>query len=1247
MAKNTPKKRKSPRFSKQFIKRLSSWLVLSTALTIAVRSASTLYWDSDGTATGNNVSGTNLGGSGIWNTTNSNWWDGTAGTDTQWVNGDSAVFTGTPGTVNLQGTGPTAINAASLTFNAAGYTLQSTTGATLTLNSTGYNANSNQPLGLVVNTGVNSGGGTAFTIISPNIQLGASQNWSFGRFAFATVSGVISEGGNQLSLSKDGTGTVILQNANNTFTGATTVRGGVLVVGGANALGTGTSTVSVAGDGTIGGGTLLLANGDTGGFTLTRNLSLSGVGVSVAQTSQGNPQSFIFSQGALASIGNNTLSGNITTSSTVTTRIVSDYGNLTLAGGVITLGTGNTEQFGSSSGNATQANNIFITSQVSGGTTGNVLQKFGNGTLWLENDTNNFANIVQIDTGFVRADAGSALGSNTSSANSIQLNGGTLEIRTDNLAGQTFANKPINWSSNGTIFVSRAVNGSGINQNITTGVWEDTVSNITLTFTGRDGYGITLSNGGTTAIATGNPVNFTSTANGLVILNANLSASDTTARTYTITTTGDMIITGNTLDTVANDHIWSKAGAGTLAIQGTNSTEVGVFNITNGAVNVNSMNAFNAALSGGVQIGSGSFGHLNYLGSAASGAGETVNKAIIDSVTTAGFYAAVYGDQQQNALNTSASALVIAKDIAATGAVSKNFYLGGYNNTTNPLAVVNTIQGVIEDNSTTAITSLVKGGSGTWLYARRLTANYVTTAPAGITVSSGGAANTNSFVVSNPAPLVVGESVTGTNVPAGSVITAINGTTVFINTNIATALTAATALTFGTVGVQGAAGENFIGSVTVSGGTLQVQPTAATGSGSAPLTASNNIIFNADPLTGNGYAGGTFQLLSTPNGVTGALTTSVGQLIPTAGQGNIMTTAVPGGGTPTLSFASFGARSFGAVVDFAPGAGTAIQFVTAPASSSGILSGSTYITNSSGSVDWVAAPTANTPITNFSTYTTLPASGASSGINYQVGGASAPGTVTTTAAQTINSLKISNASTLTLGGALTINTGGLLFDDSVAAATLANNGVAANAVGAPTVSVNATTTANSATVTLTSGNTSTFYVGMPFSGNANIPAGDTVASITGATTFTLATGTGVTAGTGISTVVADETVIIVAGTTPANALTISAPIGTVGTGPGSLTKAGNGTLILSAANTFTGDVTVDAGTLKLSGTTATLGAITIAGNVTTIRQGATLDLNAAGAGQTTTIGMLAGAGTVTNSSNSAATLNIGLLGTTT
>ncbi|MEI9894786.1 MAG: autotransporter-associated beta strand repeat-containing protein [Chthoniobacter sp.] len=131
---------------------------------------------------------------------------------------------------------------------------------------------------------------------------------------------------------------------------------------------------------------------------------------------------------------------------------------------------------------------------------------------------------------------------------------------------------------------------------------------------------------------------------------------------------------------------------------------------------------------------------------------------------------------------------------------------------------------------------------------------------------------------------------------------------------------------------------------------------------------------------------------------------------------------------------------------------------------------------------------------------------------------------------------------------------------------------------------------------------------------------------------------------------AQELVITTAGNTPGNALTINSLLGNT---TGAFTKAGDGTLILTGANTFTGSTFINGGTIQLSGTTATLGTISTAANVTTIRQNATLDINAAGATATlyaggpsypvVTIGALAGAGTVTNSgggTGAQATLNI-------
>ncbi len=74
-----------------------------------------LYWDPS------HSGGTSLGGTGNWDTTSANWWNGTS--DVTWnnSNGDTAVFSGTAGTATLS----SGIQAGEVDFTTTGYTLTS------------------------------------------------------------------------------------------------------------------------------------------------------------------------------------------------------------------------------------------------------------------------------------------------------------------------------------------------------------------------------------------------------------------------------------------------------------------------------------------------------------------------------------------------------------------------------------------------------------------------------------------------------------------------------------------------------------------------------------------------------------------------------------------------------------------------------------------------------------------------------------------------------------------------------------------------------------------------------------------------------------------------------------------------------------------------------------------------------------------------------------------------------------------
>lgn len=177
-------------------------LALVAGLSASPADAATYYWDPDADPTANTVDGTGLGGSGIWNSTNLNWWDGLSA-DVAWPGSaaDLAVFAGASGTVTLSGT----IQAGSLQFASDRYAL---TGGTIVL-------------------------GGAATI---DVAAGSRAN-------------VLSDIGGTAGLVKTGAGTLNL-GLLNSYAGNTTVNAGVLEVYKDESLGTG------GGDIILDGGTL-------------------------------------------------------------------------------------------------------------------------------------------------------------------------------------------------------------------------------------------------------------------------------------------------------------------------------------------------------------------------------------------------------------------------------------------------------------------------------------------------------------------------------------------------------------------------------------------------------------------------------------------------------------------------------------------------------------------------------------------------------------------------------------------------------------------------------------------------------------------------------------------------------------------------------------------------------------------------------------------------------------------------------
>lgn len=527
--------------------------------------------------------------------------------------------------------------------------------------------------------------GTGQFLISNNISFTSALTLNASLFsAPVTLSGTIAGSG---SLTKTGYGTVVLQGNNVGFSGPVSINQGSLVIRDANALGTGAITVN--GTTTLGsatgfsGGELVVAASLNSPFT---------IGNSSTSLSGGGPTGLGV---AYNGIGNITFTNPVTTTSANATRLSSNIGMTSF--GDLTLGAAQTGTF---NGNGHYSVNGVLA--ASGGSTTSVLSKAGAGTLIL-NNTNTGSNFYTgrfiLSGGFMRVSHGGALG-NSASASAIDLTAGSLEIRSDNAS--TFSgNIALDLSSSSTLFVSRAVGGTGLNQTASFGVLSQDSSD-TLTLTGRNGYSVTIADL-TVNASSGNyalAANFNGTftlnggANGLV-----WGVNSSTNRTMTITSTAETVVNAAFSASGTGAHVLTKAGTGTLSINApgaATSTYTGATNISAGTLAVNSFAQVFGSTSQ-VNIGSTTTtaGALAY-----TGVGETSAVPINLNTTTASAF--IYANQ------AAASPLILSGPFTATGLGNKTLHLAGTNTTDNE------IQSAIP-NSTGFATSLLKFGTGTWV----------------------------------------------------------------------------------------------------------------------------------------------------------------------------------------------------------------------------------------------------------------------------------------------------------------------------------------------------------------------------------------------------------------------------------------------------------------------------------------------------------------------------------------------------
>jgi YVTN family beta-propeller protein/autotransporter-associated beta strand protein len=400
-------------------------------LTVFANAAATQFWQG-GSAP--------VGGSGVWNATNTNWLNANSATSTTW-GGMQGIFQGTPGTVTMQG----AQAFTSLEFVVDGYKLVAGSGGALT-------------------------------------PTGTAQLWAEGASTTATIAVPITGGG---GIVKIGAGTIVLS-GNNSYSGGTAINAGTLAVSSDGNLGDSSGGLA------FGGGTLQFLSG----FTTSRAVTLtSGGGTFDTNGNNSTLAGTISGTGGLTKIGSGTLTLSGTSTYSGPTMIAgglinfnsaSNFGSgtITLNGGGLQWASGTSTDISSSlapfgSNGATfdtNGNNVTLASTLLG--IGG-LTKIGSGTLTLSGN-NSYSGGTTINAGTLAVGSNSALGTGAltfasgtalqaaanglSLANAMILNGtDTVDTQTNalTLAGVLSGSGGLTKTGSGTLILTNANTYSG------------------------------------------------------------------------------------------------------------------------------------------------------------------------------------------------------------------------------------------------------------------------------------------------------------------------------------------------------------------------------------------------------------------------------------------------------------------------------------------------------------------------------------------------------------------------------------------------------------------------------------------------------------------------------------------------------------------------------------------------------------------------------------------------------------------
>lgn len=848
------------------------------------------------------------------------------------------------------------------------------------------------------------------------------------------------------------------------------------------------------------------------------------------------------------------------------------------------------------------------------------LTKSGGGSVRLTNTANSFTGTINIDNGILSIRDAAALGPDTSAINingsaTRGIGGGALLLGGGYGTGVTL-NRAVNVQGLGPI-AGGGVSLISVGDNVITGALTSGTGTVN-TAVSSSGGRLTLGN---VAVTSGTTMTFGATNGqgvGSYAVTGALSGAGTIGKVG-----GGMLLLSPSDATGYSGVVQTSAGS----IRVTDTAALGTSSATN-AIDLNGgvfeLRTDSTAFTSAKRVNLNNGGGNDLVVDHAPG-----SSVINQTVTFANFdydVAETMVINTRNGYNVSFTAATAAGNQAGdttvtntgSGLVTYGGTLWGMTNTTARLLTVNgtgntTLSGSITASG--ALHTFVKSGTGTATILG--TASTYT----GATTISGGPLVITDFRSLNAHS-------TGTNAAA---INIGSGTTAGVLTiGTATAATAAglTLLTGKAVNLNGTTGGATINANQTFAAPVIIGTVTATANGAKTLTlggtsTQENIITGAIPnstsATSVTKADAGLWALSGTNTYTGNTSVTGGTLrlkaVAAASTIVVDTSAIVFNANATTQFA-----------------GGILELLGANNLASAETVGALTPTAGAGTVKTTATGSGSAALT----FASLGTRGAGATINYTPGAST---TISFTTLPVVTNGIIAAAS----GGAAYQTVNGVNWAALSGSSVIAYSGYTTTLPASPVSSTNYALNANASTSGAASVNTLKLIGG---GANPTITLGGTLTLTAKSVLFDNSLGTGLITGGQLGTTNV-ETVIITNGSVAGNALTVASPIGS---GTGSLTKSGTGTLIISGNNSYTGNTIINEGTVRMSGATATLGVITTAANATSLRQGATLDLNGAGAGGVITIGGLNGAGTVTNSGGgvgTASTLAIGTSVTTT